>query len=96
MSEAFKSSGDPIVIVSFARTPMGGFQGALAGAKATELGATAVKAAIERAGVSGDQVEQIFMTAAGLVEALNAALATQTEIPSKNLGRRDCAPEHAR
>jgi acetyl-CoA C-acetyltransferase len=61
MSEAFKSSGDPIVIVSFARTPMGGFQGALAGAKATELGATAVKAAIERAGVSGDQVEQIFM-----------------------------------
>jgi acetyl-CoA C-acetyltransferase len=55
------SSADPVVIVSFARTPMGGFQGALAGAKATELGATAVKAAIERAGVTGDQVEQIFM-----------------------------------
>jgi acetyl-CoA C-acetyltransferase len=54
-------STDPVVIVSFARTPMGGFQGALAGAKATELGATAVKAAIERAGVSGDLVEQIFM-----------------------------------
>jgi acetyl-CoA C-acetyltransferase len=55
------SSFDPVVIVSFARTPMGGFQGALAGAKATELGAAAVKAAIERAGVSGDLVEQIFM-----------------------------------
>jgi acetyl-CoA C-acetyltransferase len=55
------SNADPVVIVSFARTPMGGFQGALAGAKATELGAAAVKAAIERAGVSGDQVEQIFM-----------------------------------
>ena len=52
---------DPVVIVSYARTPMGGFQGALAGAKSTELGAAAVKAAIERAGVSGDQVEQIFM-----------------------------------
>ncbi|MBC7668352.1 MAG: acetyl-CoA C-acyltransferase [Gemmatimonadaceae bacterium] len=52
---------DPVVIVSFARTPMGGFQGALAGAKATELGATAVKAAIERARVSGELVEQIFM-----------------------------------
>ncbi|HWU80482.1 MAG TPA: acetyl-CoA C-acetyltransferase, partial [Caulobacter sp.] len=42
------SNADPVVIVSFARTPMGGFQGALAGAKATELGAAAVKAAIER------------------------------------------------
>jgi len=54
-------STDPVVIVSFARTPMGGFQGALGGVKATELGATAVKAAIERAGVAGDLVEQIFM-----------------------------------
>jgi acetyl-CoA C-acetyltransferase len=55
------ASADPVVIVAYARTPMGGFQGALAGAKSTELGAAAVKAAIERAGVSGDQVEQIFM-----------------------------------
>jgi acetyl-CoA C-acetyltransferase len=55
------SVSDPVVIVSFARTPMGGFQGALGGVKATELGATAVKAAIERAGVSGDKVEQIIM-----------------------------------
>jgi len=54
-------STDPVVIVSFARTPMGGFQGALGGVKATDLGATAVKAAIERAGVAGDLVEQIFM-----------------------------------
>jgi acetyl-CoA C-acetyltransferase len=52
---------DPVVIVSLARTPMGGFQGALGGVKATELGATAVKAAIERAGVSGELVEQIIM-----------------------------------
>jgi len=54
-------AADPVVIASFARTPMGGFQGVLAGVKSTELGAQAVKAALERAGVSGDQVEQIFM-----------------------------------
>jgi acetyl-CoA C-acetyltransferase len=52
---------DPVVIAAFARTPMGGFQGALTGVKATDLGAVAVKAALERAGVSGDAVEQIFM-----------------------------------
>ena len=52
---------DPVVICSFARTPMGGFQGALSGAKATDLGATAVKAAVERAGVDPAKIEQIFM-----------------------------------
>ena len=52
---------DPVVIISYARTPIGGFQGALAGASATELGAAAVKAAVERAGVAADAVEQIFM-----------------------------------
>jgi acetyl-CoA C-acetyltransferase len=54
-------SADPVVIVSYARTPMGGFQGALSGASATELGAVAVKAAVERAGVAPDAVEQILM-----------------------------------
>jgi acetyl-CoA C-acetyltransferase len=52
---------DSIVILSYARTPMGSFQGALAGVSATELGATAVKAAVERAGISGDQVDKVFM-----------------------------------
>ena len=52
---------DPVVIVSFARTPMGGFQGALSGAKATDLGAAAVKAAVARAGIPADKVEQIVM-----------------------------------
>ena len=52
---------DPIVISAYARTPMGGFQGALSEVSSTALGATAVKAAIERAGIDGDQVEQIFM-----------------------------------
>ena len=54
-------ANDPVVIASYARTPMGGFQGALGAVKATDLGATAVKAAVERAGVKADAVEQIFM-----------------------------------
>lgn len=54
-------SSDPIVIASYARTPMGGFQGALASVKSTDLGAVAVKAALQRAGVSGDAVERIYM-----------------------------------
>ena len=54
-------SADPIVIVSYARTPKGGFQGALAGASATALGATAVKGAMARAKVAPETVDQIFM-----------------------------------
>ena len=52
---------DPVVIASYARTPMGGFQGALGSIAATSLGATAVRAAIERAGVAGEDVDQIVM-----------------------------------
>lgn len=55
------SANDPIVILSYARTPIGDFNGALSGASATELGATAVKAAVERAGVAGDDVDRIYM-----------------------------------
>src|SRR5215210_6063286 len=55
------TASDPIVILSYARTPMGSFQGALSGVSATELGATAVKAAVERAGISGEQVDKVFM-----------------------------------
>src|SRR5688572_16191279 len=54
-------TSDPVVIASYARTPMGGFQGVLSGAKATELGAAAVKAAVERAGAAPDAIEQILM-----------------------------------
>lgn len=52
---------DPVVIVGYARTPMGGFQGALASVKATELGAVAVKAAVERAKVDPAVIERIYM-----------------------------------
>ena len=58
MSDASK---DPIVIVSAARTPMGGFQGALSGFKAPELGATAIEAACEKAGLSHTAVDEVLM-----------------------------------
>ena len=66
------SPSDPSVILSYARTPMGSFQGALSSVPATELGATAVKAAVERAGLSGEQVDKVFMgnvLSAGLGQA---------------------------
>lgn len=52
---------DPIVIVSAARTPMGGFQGVLAPMTASQLGAAAIKAAVERAGISGEDVQEVIM-----------------------------------
>ncbi len=55
------TSSDPIVIVSGARTPMGGFQGALASVTAPELGAVAIRAAVERAGVRPDEVSEVLM-----------------------------------
>ena len=55
------TQSDPIVIVAFARTPMGGFQGALGGVKATELGTAAVRAAVERSKVPADRIDQIYM-----------------------------------
>ena len=55
------SASDPVVILSYARTPMGGMQGALADVSATDLGATAVKAAVERSGVSADKFDRTYM-----------------------------------
>jgi len=52
---------DPIVIVSAARTPMGGFQGELKGFAAPELGAAAIRAAVERAEIRTDEVEEVIM-----------------------------------
>ena len=52
---------DPIVIVSVARTPMGSMLGSLSGLSAHELGAVAIKAAIERAGLKPEQVDEVIM-----------------------------------
>ncbi|QAY75176.1 acetyl-CoA C-acyltransferase [Sphingosinicella sp. BN140058] len=86
-------SADPIVILSYARTPMGSFQGALAGASATELGAAAVGAAVNRAGVAHEAIEKIYMGCvlpAGLGQAparqaaLKAGLPTHIEATTVN------------
>ncbi len=50
-----------VVIVSAARTPIGAFQGALSSLTAPQLGAIAIKAALERAGLKPEQVEQVIM-----------------------------------
>lgn len=55
------SASDPIVVLSYARTPMGGLSGALADVSAPDLGATAVKAAVERAGVDAAAIDRIYM-----------------------------------
>ncbi|MEP3143212.1 thiolase family protein [Qipengyuania citrea] len=55
------SASDPVVILSYARTPMGGMQGALADVSATDLGATAVKAAVERSGVPVESFDRTYM-----------------------------------
>lgn len=52
---------DPIVIVGMARTPMGGFMGSLSKIAATALGASAISAAVARAGITGDKVDQVLM-----------------------------------
>ena len=54
-------SNDPIVIVSAARTPMGGFQGELKQFTAAELGAAAIRAAVERAKIKPEQVDEVIM-----------------------------------
>lgn len=65
-------TADPTVILSYARTPMGSFQGSLSGASAVDLGSAAVKAAVERCGVDRELVERIYMgcvLSAGLGQA---------------------------
>ncbi|CAJ0801749.1 Acetyl-CoA acetyltransferase [Ralstonia condita] len=52
---------DRIIIASAARTPMGAFQGELASLTAPQLGATAIRAAVERAGLKPEQIEEVIM-----------------------------------
>ena len=65
-------TSDPIVIASAARTPMGGFQGALGSCSAPQLGAVAIAGAIARAGIAGEAVDELLMgnvLSAGLGQA---------------------------
>ena len=70
---------DPIVIVGAARTPMGGFQGDFASLSASDLGAVAIKAAVERAGIAPTDVQELLfgnclMAGQGQAPARQAAL----------------------
>lgn len=78
------ASSDPVVILSYARTPMGAMQGALADASATDLGAAAVKAAVERAGIDGGDIGRIYMGCvlpAGLGQAPARQAARKAGLP---------------
>ncbi|WDD97149.1 MULTISPECIES: acetyl-CoA C-acyltransferase [Thalassomonas] len=55
------SALDPVVIVSAARTPMGGFMGNLSDVTAPQLGASAISAALSRAGIENDQIDEVIM-----------------------------------
>jgi acetyl-CoA C-acetyltransferase len=75
---------DPIVIVSAARTPMGAFQGAFGGLTAPQLGAAAIKAAVERAGIDANLVNEVLMGCvlpAGLGQAPVRQAALQAGLP---------------
>ena len=54
-------SKDPVVIVSATRTPIGGLLGDFSGLAAWELGAVAIRAAVERAGIPGDAVDEVLL-----------------------------------
>ena len=78
---------DPIVIVSAARTPIGGMLGDFAGLAAWELGAVAIKAAVERAGVPGDAVDEALIG--------NCLMAGQGQAPARQAVRRAGLPDSA-
>jgi acetyl-CoA C-acetyltransferase len=66
---------DPVVIVGAARTPMGAFQGDFSSLAASDLGAVAIRAAVERAGVPADAVEHVYFG--------NCLMAGQGQAPAR-------------
>ncbi|MFY7983904.1 MAG: acetyl-CoA C-acyltransferase [Burkholderiaceae bacterium] len=78
---------DPIVIVSAARTPIGGLLGDFANLSAAELGAVAIKAAVERAGVPGAAINEVLMG--------NCLMAGQGQAPARQALRQAGVPDSA-
>ncbi|HEY6086187.1 MAG TPA: acetyl-CoA C-acetyltransferase, partial [Burkholderiaceae bacterium] len=78
---------DPIVIVSAARTPIGGLLGDFASLAAWELGAVAIRAAVERAGLPGDSIDEVLMG--------NCLMAGQGQAPARQAMRRAGVPDSA-
>ena len=80
-------SSDPVVIVSAARTPIGGLLGDLASVPAWELGATAIAAAVERAGLSKEAVDEVLMG--------NCLMAGQGQAPARQAALKAGLPQSA-
>jgi acetyl-CoA C-acetyltransferase len=78
---------DPIVIVSAARTPIGGLLGDFASLAAWELGAVAIRAAVERAGVPGDAVDEVLFG--------NCLMAGQGQAPARQAALKAGLPQSA-
>jgi acetyl-CoA C-acetyltransferase len=78
---------DPIVIVSAARTPIGGLLGDFASLAAWELGAVAVKAAVERAGLPADAVDEVLLG--------NCLMAGQGQAPARQAALKAGLPHSA-
>lgn len=85
---------ESIVIVSAARTPMGGLQGSLSSVSAPELGSAAIKAVLERAGLAADQVDELLFgcvlpAAVGQAPARQAALGAglPTSVPCTTVNK---------
>ena len=78
---------ESIVIVGAARTPMGGFQGDLSALSAHDLGGAAIKAAVERAGISGDAVGEVLMG--------NCLMAGQGQAPARQAAFKAGLPKSA-
>lgn len=76
---------DSIVIASAARTPIGGLLGDFASLAAWELGGVAIKAAVERAGVPGDALNEVLMG--------NCLMAGQGQAPARQAMRRAGVPD---
>ncbi|TSE33688.1 acetyl-CoA C-acyltransferase [Tepidimonas charontis] len=81
------SQTDPIVIVGAARTPMGSFQGDFAALAAHDLGAAAIRAAVERAGIAPEQVEEVLMG--------NCLMAGQGQAPARQAALKAGLPKSA-
>jgi acetyl-CoA C-acetyltransferase len=80
-------STDPIVIASAARTPIGGLLGDFAALPAADLGAVAIRAAVERAGVPGDAIDEVLMG--------NCLMAGQGQAPARQAMRKAGLPDSA-
>jgi acetyl-CoA C-acetyltransferase len=78
---------DSIVIVGAARTPMGAFQGDFSALSAHDLGGAAIKAAVERAGITGDAVGEVLMG--------NCLMAGQGQAPARQAAFKGGLPKSA-